>query len=246
MRISELCERHLPLAKGVVRHARSRYMALIATMSPQDFIRLTTEGPESYDRIFSQTKVDLDTYRSGSDPDYNRESYSMPFLTVQIENGLVKEHEGRHRAAMVARAGGTTFPVGIMFCGTPRYIITYEKTDYSNWDGEDESQIGRSEEEETYGTWAEAEARETELKALAKDLDSPVYYSRIDINSVGGGTMKGSPRSPAYNGGDNWTYSPWEVSDMPKQLIGQFDASVVVSTSTMRVGLVKGYRHYRS
>lgn len=243
MRISDLSERHLPIGKNALRGLRGSYVALIVTMKPEDFIRLTTDSQESYDRIFQQTKVDLDTYRAGTNPEMNADWHGMPYLTVEIETGRVGNHEGRHRAAMVARAGGTSFPVGIIFKAPKQYVVTYEKVDYTDWDGGETPES--TDEEETFLTWRAAEAREAELKAESRDLDTPEYYYRVNIDTRGGGTMKGSPRSPAYNDGDAWTYSAWNASDMPAQLIGQFDKSIVVPTSEMKVGVAKGYQHYR-
>ena len=67
------------------------------------------------------------------------------------------------------------------------------------------------------------------------------FYSDIEINTIGGDTMKGSPRSEP----ENWEYDAWKKEDMPKQLIGQFDPLVVVPANRMKVGIVKGYRHYK-
>ena len=40
-----------------------------------------------------------------------------------------------------------------------------------------------------------------------------------------------------------WDKAAWKPEDAPKQLIGQFDRSVVVTN--FKAGIVKGYRHHR-
>ena len=89
--------------------ARSSKFQLIVNMDPRDFLKATTPDQESYDYIISQAQ---------STVQYNRyakrgENILMPFLVVDLINGKITGHEGRHRAASLINKGGKKIPVAI-------------------------------------------------------------------------------------------------------------------------------------
>jgi hypothetical protein len=226
-----------PLRKGVLGSARGNYAAMIAVMDPRDFIRLTTPNKEIdqiYKGKFASSVAD---YKSGVHPEFNKDQYNMPFLYVEHATGKVKGHEGRHRAAMVAKEGGKKFPCVLIFKELREWAVTYTEAPFTE-DGEFGEGVDK---EQTFSSQDEANAFQAKLKQLNNDVHHGSYYSRIEIETLGGGTMKGSPRSDP----SNWEFKAWEHRDMPPQLVGQFDQSVIIPTDRMQHGVVKGYRHFK-
>jgi hypothetical protein len=237
-------EKRLPLRKGGIGNARGSYAAFVVTMHPDEFLRLTaSESDRAMIAAAPFPDTEEDYSRWGDDSkDFGR--FPTPFLNVEWPSGRVMGHEGRHRAMMVLRQGGEVFPVIIYLRSQVYQEVTYEK---SNWDTDEETQhVERFEDIE------EAMARVTELKAWndkrramwgedGYDELEPVSYSGVKINSLGGHALKGSPAHD--NPKDPWEKKPFQISDMPKQLLAQHDQSI--SVSGYRVGLVKGYRHFR-
>ena len=235
----ELEEARLPLQKGAVDRMRSSYAALLVVMDPNDFIRLTTPADEIKQIYKDRFALSISDYETGVDAEFNKSKYNSPWLIVDHATGKVKGHEGRHRAAMVAKEGGTKFPCVLLFRHPTAYEITYtiEPLEYDEDDVTVDSRVSR-----VFASKEEAEQFEKYLRSENDSDDQPQnYYSDIEINTIGGDTMKGSPRSDP----ENWKYDAWKKEDMPKQLIGQFDPLVVVPSSRMKVGIVKGYRHYK-
>ena len=227
---------NLPLRKGVLDNVRGNYGALIAVMDPKDFIRLTTTDEQEYEQIFRDKFAKVSDYRSGANPDFNLNQYNMPYLIVNYETGKVAGHEGRHRAAMVAKEGGTRFPCYLMFrSGSNAFYLRYEREKWLE-NGE------RSEPEEVEEVFTDADAmynRKEELERLRNEDDHPYWYSMFQTNSSVPTKMKGSPRSQGFD------YDAWKPEDMPNQLIGQFNSSIVVPKSRIKVGVVKGHRHFK-
>ena len=230
----ELDERqHLPLQK-VNDVMRGNYGAFVCVMQPSDFLRLTTDGDEHLAKIHKDEFTDLDTYTAGTDEKYNRTQYNMPFLFIEFETGRVTGHEGRHRAAMVERAGGRSFPCMIIFKETEKWSLKYDKSSRTG-DGED------SEVEEFFPNKASVEQRVDTLRSLNSLEKFDYWYDEFNVEQVRGyGTMKGSPRS------QGWDKDSWKMHDMPEKFIGQFDPMVVIPTLRMKFGPVKGYRHFKS
>jgi hypothetical protein len=218
----------LPLNKGGVKHARSMYGAMICVMNPADFIRLTTTNEREYQDVLDDAKVSLDDFKKGTDPDFNKSSYNIPFLRVVQETGKVKGHEGRHRAARVLKAGGDKFPCVIYFRTPMKYTVTYYR---AKWNGEEYADDVTH--KETFNTADEANARAAELETENDNHDSEYYNGDIRRDNVGNYEMKGSPRS------QGWDRDPWQASDMPANFIGEFNASVVIPTSRMRFAPIK-------
>lgn len=235
MRLFELFERkHLPLRKGALQNMRGSYAAFIVVMRPKDFVRLTTENLKSYHRIFDDEFASLDDYAAKKHPDYNPDMYNMPFLRIDYETGKVMAHEGRHRAAMVAKAGGDKFPCVFMFELKTLYQLVYQTENRET--GVKQNHV------EDYDREYKADDRIKELRQTFRDDDHPVWYDDFEVNIVrSGGQMKGSPKSDS----STWTFKAWEPSDMPPVLVGQYDESVIVPTSDMKFGPVKGYNHYK-
>jgi hypothetical protein len=235
MRYQEISEKRttLPLSKGVVRNARGSYGALIAVMSPTDFLSLTTGNRRDRDAIMKVAVTSLDDYGNEIDPNFRKSEHYMPYLNVNYPSGLVTGHEGRHRAAMVTKSGGKSFPVILYFRTDYKYVLTYEKYHAATDEGIDQV--------EEFATLQDGIWRERELGELNKDLDQPYSYYGIKLRTQGGDTLKGQPDRSDL---ENWKHAAWKASDIPPYLHGQFDKSVKVPTSRMRVGVVKGYRHY--
>jgi hypothetical protein len=158
----------------------------------------------------------------------------MPYLIVEYPSGKVIGHEGRHRAAMVAKEGGTRFPCYLKF-RTGKSDVMLRYTREKKWDGPEEDM------EQTFKSYDEMEAFKDELLRLRDDDDHPYWYSMFQSHRDEGYTMKGSPRSKP----ENWEYDPWKPEDMPDALHGQYNDAVTVPKSRIRVGVVKGYSHYR-
>ena len=234
----ELDERqHLPLNKGANDGVRGNYGAFICVMQPSDFLRLTTENDEHLEQIHTDEFSDLETFANDGHERYKKSNYSMPFLNIEFETGKVKGHEGRHRAAMVEKAGGRSFPCMIMFKETEKWRLTYDKASRTG----DESHDPDGEVEEFFPNEAAVKARVDTLRSLNTLHKFDYYYEEMKWEKVSGyGTMKGSPRSK------DWDYDSWKPEDIPQRFIGQFDPMVVVPTLRMKFGPVKGYRHFKS
>lgn len=250
MRYREINEANLKLIKGDLPRIRGSYGAFIITMEPLDFLKLT--APEAdFERIkarpFPHDREKWTEINDGKDRDYGR--FNIPFLTIEWPSGKVVGHEGRHRAWMVHQQGGTNFPVAIYMRHPNEYEVVYDE-----YNVETEESV---EKREDFGTnYAAAKAREDELKnhsqkerdawqhAYDNDLDfdiSPISYHGVKIETYRPGDIKGSPNH--VNPNDPWERKPYAVEDMPQQLLGQYDDSVVVTK--YKVGLVKGYSHFR-
>lgn len=205
------------------------YGAFICVMHPMDFLRLTTTkedgGPQDIiDRTYDST---LDSFMAKTDDRMRVDWYNMPFLQVRLSDGLVIGHEGRHRAALVIKAGGSKYSCILYPKADPEYEVTYR-----DWDGNE----GR----ESFGKdGGAAQARVAALKA-EKDEDGFRKYTKVDWDQFGGDKLRGAP---ARSNPGEWKYAAWTADDAPKQLIGQFDRSVVVTN--FRVGTVKGYTHHK-
>ncbi len=231
----ELDERQtLPLKKGANDGARSLYGAFVCVMQPSDFLRLTTDGDEHLAKIHKDEFTDLQTYAADTDEKYGKSKYNMPFLFIEHETGRVTGHEGRHRAAMVERAGGRSFPCMIVFKESEKWSLQYEKASRSGHvDDEVVEEFFKSEEE--------VDQRVDTLRTLNSLDQFEFYYEEFKVEQVNGrGTMKGSPRSKG------WDYDSWKMQDVPEKFIGQFDPMVVIPTLRMKFGPVKGYRHFKS
>lgn len=231
MHCNELFEarKTLPLNKDVMAIARDRRTSLLVVMSPLDFLRLTTADQAGIDQIFSNEFASLDAYNrklspdeESQDPLYHKSMYYMPYLNVRWPSGIVTGHEGRHRAAMVAKAGGTNFPVAVRFSSEMHYVLRYEQVNHETEESEDKY--------ETFVDLETAKQRSKELKALNKAYDQPDSYAYYDVklDTVGGDVMRKHSEQRA-----------WKPSDLPAQLIGQFNPSIVIPTSRMRAGVVK-------
>lgn len=231
----ELDERQtLPLKKGANDGARGLYGAFVCVMQPSDFLRLTTDGDEHLAKIHKDEFTDLQTYAADTDEKYGKSKYNMPFLFIEHETGRVTGHEGRHRAAMVERAGGRSFPCMIVFKESEKWRLTYEKASRT---GHVDDQLVQ----EFFPSEAKVDQRVDTLRSLNSLDQFDFYYEEFKVEQVTGkGTMKGSPRS------DGWDYDSWKTQDIPEKFIGQFDPMVVIPTLRMKFGPVKGYRHFKS
>jgi hypothetical protein len=232
-------EARLPLAKGSLSSTKGFYAAMVVVMNPRDFIRLSTPADEVSQIYSDKFASNVADYKSGVDDRFNKNNYGMPFLDVEYPSGKVLSHEGRHRAAMIAKEGGTKFPCVIKFVESRKYVLSYNRApldDDGNFDWDHEERL-----EQTFPTYKAAQKFWENLKKTQSDHEQQLafWHSGEKIETFGGGTMKGSPRS------QGWDRDAWKHTDIPKQLIGQFDPSVVIPTSNMKHGLVKGYTHYK-
>lgn len=226
----------LPLGKNALPNARDRYGALIAVMAPMDFIRLTTTNQTEIDAIFGHQFTTVDIYDKGSASGphgelFQKNQYFMPFLNVLYPSGQVTGHEGRHRAAMIIKAGGTSFPVMLSFRSEYRFVLLYQQTNYETEPEE------TSEHTETFTDMKALEARQQELRTLNNNLDQPFSYGYFRTETEGGTILRGNPeRQDRQN---PFSYAKWQPSDMPARLIGQYNSAIHVPTSRMRVGSLK-------
>jgi hypothetical protein len=223
----------LRLRPGANAAARGNYAAFVCVMNPEDFIRLTTHGQAEYDTIFSDEFSNASEFNAGTGA-YNFNGYYAPFLDVDAKTGRVTGHEGRHRAAMIVRSGGDKFPVMIKLYAGERYYIIGKKIYV---DGPDDEPF-----EIEFPSYEEAEAALEKMKVEGDNLDNDWWYSGLRIKTNYSYVHKGSP---AHSDPDSFKKRPFTVADMPKALVGQYDPSVVIPTSRMRFGPVKGYRHFR-
>jgi hypothetical protein len=96
------------LSKIQIDNAVSNKSAGFCLINPEDLLKLTTPD-DSYIDIVKSGARDLATYKSSSSDTI------APSLTIKIPSGEVINHEGRHRAASVLRAGGTYIPIALFF-----------------------------------------------------------------------------------------------------------------------------------
>lgn len=174
MRYFDLLEKRLPLSDLAYRNNRSEKATFVAVIDPIEFIRLTVPSEDAIQRIIDNTKVEL--------PQYDRNDYFMPYLYVN-ESGKIIGHEGRHRAAMIHKAGGDRFPITIHMHSNPRYLVTYRG------DNDEGEEVSGSEE---FPTYEEAEAFEERLK------NDPHFYYRSDIDSIGNKKLGRKSDMPSY------------------------------------------------
>jgi hypothetical protein len=101
----------LPPNPAQVRNAKNAGAAWIVDMPPLLFLRLTEARQffESTDGILQKAKP-LAFYLA---PELQREMTVHPLLDIDLKTGRVRAHEGRHRAAAVANAGGAWYRVAI-------------------------------------------------------------------------------------------------------------------------------------
>lgn len=231
MKWSEITEARLPLLPNGVERLRGSYAAFVIVMSPTDFLKLTA-SPEDLEYIRARDfPQDRETFVGDGGDEEQLGRFSMPFLKVVWPSGRVKGHEGRHRALMIQRQGGNSFPVAIFL-----YYEDIHEVSYERWDRDtDES----TREIETFVNGREAVTRREELRKI-NDLDNSIHYFDVRHDTKLGGAAKGSPNQ--RNEVDPWDHKAFTVDDMPKRLLAQYDSNIEVTR--YRVGLVKGYRHF--
>lgn len=212
----------LPLKKGVIPASRGFYGALVAVMRPEQFIRLTTKNEAEFQQIMDQTTNGLDKY--------DKQQYGIPFLDVNMTDGRIYGHEGRHRAAMVFKAGGDKFPVVIVLRRT-KWIVSWEIEDEGLSDDEALQSKTFYDEDE-----AQTFMFEQKLAAIGSNINNVQMRRYSD-------TMKGSP---AASDPSNWKYAPYRPDDLPPILRGQFNQYITVKTDKMKRGPVKGYSHFNT
>ncbi len=222
----------LPLLPQQLPRVRGSYGAFIITMKPEDFLALTTTNAEELKQITDRPfPYDKEKYvdRLGREEGYGR--YDLPFLKVRFPSGAIFGHEGRHRTAMVARAGGTRIPVVIYPYEENEYEVAVSYYDLSSDDdGKTVENLG------IFHSLDDAEkARDDRVVELTTNPD--IWNAKGKIDYLRGGTLKGAPERS-----EGWDRAAWRVEDFPKQLVGQYNQSIVVRD--FRVGLVKGYRHF--
>lgn len=240
MRYSEIMEASLKLQPKQMANFRGNYGAFIITMKPEDFLRLTT-APGDMERI-AAAKFPLppEDYiaRGGEEKEIGR--FYMPFLYVEWPTGKIKGHEGRHRALMIQRQGGTNLPVVIYLRYENHYSVSYIV-----YDGDEErtkTEDFGTDKERAYARRTEMEGHNQRVRAAwdNDDFSDLSVYHQVKLDVSRGGWIKGSPTQE--NPDDPWDRKAFVHEDMPKQLLGQFDRSVVVTD--FRIGRVKGYSHF--
>jgi hypothetical protein len=236
----KILEANLPLRPGVIKNSHGAYGAFVVVMSPYDFLELTTSNEAQLQAIKNGT--DRDRPFPQPDDEYNKDHeglsvtagrFDMPFLYVQFPSGKVTGHEGRHRAAMVHRSGGKSFPVMIYPREDDRFLVRdiYRDDDWNEHEIDTE-----------YHSRRDAEAHEYKL-LLSSLHDEPMLngwtYLKTKIKVLHGEKLRGAPaRSVAA-----YQYAAWKVEDFPKALVSQFNDWNKVTR--FKVGLVKGYTHHR-
>jgi hypothetical protein len=73
-----------------------------------------------------------------------------------------------------------------------------------------------------------------EAQNFVNSLDKEKNYN-IYLDKESGYLLKGNPDRAI----GEWDRKKWKVSDFPNSLIGQYNPSIKVSKSTLRIGIVK-------
>lgn len=227
----------LPLRPGVIKQARGAYGAFICVMRPEDFLELTTYDQKELQQIKDKRyPIPDDEYveRMGADmaASYPPGRFDMPFLYVGFPSGKVEGHEGRHRAAMVLRDGGRSFPVMIYPRADTVYVV---KSEYRDQD--DESHF----EEVEFTNRRKADSHEMGILMKSLRDQDPVdrRHHKTTITTHRGDKLRGAPERSLKP----YQYAAWRVEDFPKQLVAQYNDWMKVTR--FKVGLVKGYRHHQ-
>lgn len=231
MRINELLENHHPLPKGVNKWGKGQYAAFVVVMNPRDFIYLTTKTVEEEHAILDRVDVSLADFKAGKDERFSKDSYILPpFLEIYWPSGKVRSHEGRHRAARVAKAGGDKFTCYVIFRFDKEYEITYTKR------YEDDPYGDRDEKfTERFKSEDEASKRRHELVFIDNE---DFWFKDVKMEPISQPIMKGGP-------GSDWDQKfKWENGDMPERFLGQYNKYRTVPTSTMKFAPVK-YRGFK-
>ena len=223
--LTTLARKHLPLRKEGLREARSTYAAFIITMHPMDFLKLTTVDQKEIFDIIREADVSLDEFHKGSDPDFNKNRYFMPYLGIYYPSGAVYQHEGRHRAARVLKAGGKSFPVAINCRQTESYLVTWEESYLPDNKSEYKEKLfdNRVEFKKFY------EALKIKYDNWQRNPDGISIYG-LDYKNIMGKNYRLHPEK-----------RDWTKNDFPDQLIGQYNSHIIIPKSKIKVGLVKGY-----
>jgi hypothetical protein len=193
-------------------------------MRPRDFLKLTTYNDDGIEKISKDEFADSPgDFKKGTDPRYRPDQYNMPFLNV-TETGFVRGHEGRHRAAMVMRSGGNVFPLAIYMKSDIVYSVSWKELRYSEIDDEylDDEHFTKY-----FSSFEDANSFEKEMKQ--KESGDIAMFS-IKQNNAGGDYLKGHPERS-----EPWNYSNWKKEEFPGFLIGQFDTSIRIPRSAMRI-----------
>lgn len=229
MHLRELFESfRLPITRGEIPRARGSYGAFVVSISTEDFLKLTTPNQAAIDSIKARPfPADREAYVNDYGDDKNFGKYNMPFLKVSFPDGKIFGHEGRHRAAMVARKGGDRIPVIIYPYEDTGYEVTYKYWDESGY-RQERTLTGFSDEESAHRAGEEA------LRAFPED-----DRGRIKTHWSGNRILRGEQ---SRSNPEDWCYAAWKKEDFPKVLRGQYTD---YETSDFRVGIVKGYHHHR-
>lgn len=221
----------LPFKKDSMANSRGRHDALIAVMHPVDFLKLTTNDQAHLDSIIDTVDRTVDQYNSG-ESEYNKFEYNIPYLLVSYPSGKVMGHEGRHRAAMVLKSGGISFPVAIALRSPIKHFVTWEQMDDNGdviVDADDEPVVHSKE----FDKLEDAEKFKNELKS-----DWGNGSISVKKVTIGGNILKGHPDRNNFNV-HPWVYGKWTPEDMPPVLIGEENDSIRIPTNRMKVGVIK-------
>lgn len=228
MRIADLFETNLPLSGKQIPRVRGSYGAFVITMSPRDFLALTTVDQNELDQIVNRPfPYDKEEYvnRLGRDDGFGK--YDIPFLKVEFPSGKIIGHEGRHRANMVMQSGGNNLPVVVYPYEEYSFDVRLEYYD------DDDKLVT-----ELLGPFGSHEEAVHALENARSSLEERDFFvsRKTRIHSHPGGILKGQP-----DRSDGWERAAWKKEDFPKQLVGQYRHVVI---NRFKIGLVKGYRHH--
>jgi hypothetical protein len=228
-----------PRGFTIMANARNNHDALLVVMNPMDFLKLTTPDDDELQSIIDKVDRSLADYNSGVG-EYNKSNYNLPYLNVLWPSGKIVGHEGRHRAAMVYKEGGKSFTATISFRQDYSYFVTWEQTDENGDEVLDEHGEPKMF-SQPFPTLQSASAfkREIENEWRAPDYDwSQGTKSRVKVVTNGGNILRGHPERNNFNV-HPWVYGKWTPADMPPALIGQYNDSIRIPTSRMKIGVVR-------
>jgi hypothetical protein len=226
----------LKMLPDQIRNARGSYGAFVISMHPDDFLELTTSDENEKKSIYAkQFPIPKDEYAdrmAGLSIADKEGQYQMPYLNVEFPSGKVVGHEGRHRAAMILKNGGTSIPVTIY----PREDTIWRTTiEFENEDWEVVDSISQD-----FRNHSDANHFALDYMLGKRLPPEGLRFGKDKIECLRGNALRGAP---ARSEGP-WKNAKWQASDFPDKLICQYHDWLSVPKSRFKIGLVKGYRHH--
>lgn len=222
--------------------------AYVTSIHPRDFLKLTLKD-ESYD--YWNDNIGGEVWGSEIrrlDENELRENDQTPFIAVDMDNGLVVGHEGRHRMRALLEAGYTSVPIEIESVDNKGYALKGEKSvidkltiSSQSFDG------GETAINDNYTTTISnlIPANESNRDKITEDYGSPKADIRFSLGGYDGKSMSNRARE-AYAQGEK-PISKWTKNTILDEIESNFeDVDVTALSKLTKDELVDNFLQYSS